>query len=67
MNAANNIQKIFNKLLDDNNENERIHYVCTTSLSVQIGSQKLLLITKESIVSSKIFSGPPCIIRRFGI
>jgi len=29
---------------------------------VQGGSQKLLLATKESIVSSSIFSGPPCII-----
>jgi len=29
-------------------------------LCIQGGSQKLLLTTKESNVSSSIFSGPPC-------
>jgi len=28
---------------------------------IQSASQKLLLTTKESILSSSIFSGPPCI------
>jgi len=30
-------------------------------VKIQGGSQKLLLTTKEAIVSSSIFSGPPCI------
>jgi len=29
-------------------------------VAIQGGSQKLLLTTKESIVSSNIFPGPPC-------
>jgi len=32
---------------------------------IQGGSQKLLLKTKESIVSNSIFPGPPCIAYRF--
>jgi len=30
--------------------------------NLENGSEKLLLTTKESIVSSSIFSGPPCIL-----
>jgi len=57
-------------VIEDQKEFADVHYThvlwwngiqMNKSKDVQGGSQKLLLTTKESIVSSSIFSGPPCI------
>jgi len=52
--------KIISKTLKYVTNSLHIYYI-NKNINVQGASQKLLLTTKEPIVSSSIFSGPPCI------